>query len=93
MAARDVPVIPRGHAVQGAAPTAPLQAGRFAPDAKKSLELALREAIRLKHKRIDRVHLMLGILRAECPGRALLERAGADAEDLRTALEEQPKAA
>jgi ATP-dependent Clp protease ATP-binding subunit ClpA len=66
---------------------------KFATDAKKSLELALREAIRLKHKGIDSVHLMLGILRAECPGRALLERAGVDAGELRTALEEQRKAA
>jgi ATP-dependent Clp protease ATP-binding subunit ClpA len=66
---------------------------RFAPDAKKSLELALREAIRLKHKRIASVHLMLGVLRAECPGRALLERLDVDAGELRTALEEQPKAA
>ena len=65
---------------------------RFAPDAKKSLELALREAIRLKHKGIDSIHLMLGILRAECPGRALLERADVDPGELRSALE-QPEAA
>lgn len=65
---------------------------RFAPDAKKSLELALREAIRLKHRRIDGGHLMLGVLRADCPGRALLERAGVDAGELRTALEQSEAA-
>lgn len=65
----------------------------FAPDAKKSLELALREAIRLKHKGIDAGHLLLGILRADSPGRALLERAGVDTDVLRTALEEQSRAA
>jgi ATP-dependent Clp protease ATP-binding subunit ClpA len=65
----------------------------FAPDAKKALELALREAIRLKQKQIDSAHLLLGIVRAESPGRTLLVRAGVDIDSLRTALEEQTRAA
>jgi ATP-dependent Clp protease ATP-binding subunit ClpA len=65
----------------------------FTPDAKKSLELALREAMRLKQKSIHSGHLMLGILRAQSPGRVLLMQAGVDIEALRTALEERTKAA
>lgn len=65
----------------------------FTPDAKKALELALREAIRLKHKNIHSGHLMLGILRADNPGRTLLLQTGVDADALRTALEEQTTAA
>ena len=65
----------------------------FTPDAKKALELALREAIRLHHRSIGAGHLLLGILRAENPGRALLKRAGVDTDALREALEEQTRAA
>ena len=59
----------------------------FAPEAKKSLELALREAMRLKQRRIDGGHLLLGILRADCAGRALLAEAGVDTDALRAAIE------
>ncbi|HET6562204.1 MAG TPA: Clp protease N-terminal domain-containing protein [Marmoricola sp.] len=65
----------------------------FTRDAKKALELALREAIRLRQKSILTGHLMLGILRAESPGRALLRRVGIDTDALVTALEEQTRAA
>ena len=65
----------------------------FTPDAKKALQLALREAIRLKQKSIHTGHLQLGILRAESPGRAVLVRAGVDTDALREALEEQARAA
>jgi ATP-dependent Clp protease ATP-binding subunit ClpA len=65
----------------------------FTSDAKKALELALREAIRLKEKRIRAGHLLLGILRADSPGRALLLQAGVDTDALRTSLEEQATAA
>lgn len=65
----------------------------FTRDGKKALELALREAIRLKQRSIHSRHLLLGVLRFSCPGRALLVRAGVNPEALRTALEEQPKAA
>ncbi len=61
---------------------------RFGRDAKKALELALREAIALGDRLIETRHLALGILRAECPGRELLESAGVDVPALRHALHE-----
>jgi len=63
----------------------------FTRDAKKSLELALRETIRLAGKQIDSGKLLLGVLRADCPGRTALEAAGIDRAVLRAALE-QPQA-
>jgi ATP-dependent Clp protease ATP-binding subunit ClpA len=58
----------------------------FTADAKKTLELSLREAIRLKERTIDSRHLLLAIIRADCPARAILaERA--DLTDLRIRLE------
>lgn len=65
----------------------------FSPDAKKALELALREAIRLKHRSIHSGHLLLGILRAQSPGRTFLQHAGVDTDALRSALERPPTAA
>ncbi len=65
----------------------------FTPDAKKALELALREAIRLKHRSIRSAHLLLGMLRGDNPGRDLLLQAGADTDALRTALEDGARAA
>jgi ATP-dependent Clp protease ATP-binding subunit ClpA len=65
----------------------------FAPEAKKALELSLREAIRLKQRSIHSSHLLLGILRGEGLGRALLLQAGVDTDALRQALEEQTRAA
>ena len=65
----------------------------FMPDAKKALQLALREAIRLRQKSIHTGHLMLGILRAESAGQALLQQAHVDTDALRKALEEQTSAA
>ncbi|MGH3412444.1 MAG: Clp protease N-terminal domain-containing protein [Marmoricola sp.] len=38
---------------------------RFTPEAKRSLELALRAATELHHKRIDPGHLVLGLLRLD----------------------------
>ena len=55
----------------------------FTPDAKKSLELALREAIRLGSKEINGGHLLLGMTRAESPARRILSDAGADVERVR----------
>ncbi|GAB3478228.1 Clp protease N-terminal domain-containing protein [Nocardiopsis coralliicola] len=40
---------------------------RFHPASKKSLELALREAVRMRHRRISSGHILLGVLRAD-PG-------------------------
>lgn len=67
--------------------------GRIAltPEAKKSLELALREAIRLRQKAIHSGHLMLGIVRAESTGRNLLREAGVDISELRKALETETR--
>jgi ATP-dependent Clp protease ATP-binding subunit ClpA len=65
----------------------------FTPDAKKALEPALREAVRLRQRSIHSGHLMLAILRAESPGRALLRQSGVDTDALRRALEKQTRAA
>lgn len=59
---------------------------RVAPDARKALQLALREALRLKDRAIDEHHLMLGVLRADCPGRRILAR-HVDLNLLRQSLE------
>ncbi|MEL7975653.1 Clp protease N-terminal domain-containing protein [Isoptericola sp. F-RaC21] len=69
----------------------------FAPDAKKALELALREAVRLGDKGIDQRHLLLGVVRADCPGGRVLEaalrEAGSDVAALRLAVERSRHAA
>jgi ATP-dependent Clp protease ATP-binding subunit ClpA len=63
----------------------------FARDAKKALELALREAVRLHDKGIGTRHLLLGLLRADTPGGRVLETAlhdaGTDVPALRAAVE------
>lgn len=64
----------------------------FAPDAKKVLELALREAIRLHTNRIDSAMLLLGVLRstgspADAILRSALDECGSSVADLRTVLE------
>lgn len=60
---------------------------RLAPEAKKALQLALRETIRAREPEIDTRHLLVGILREDCAGRRELEKAGADLDALRVALE------
>lgn len=65
----------------------------FTPDAKKSLELALREAIRLGSKEIHGGHLLLGLTRGESPARRLLADAGADVEQVRRRAEGGAEAA
>lgn len=64
----------------------------FTADAKKSLELALREVIRLGGSGIDGGHLLLGMLRnggspAEQAMRRALTDAGTDVQALRAAVE------
>jgi ATP-dependent Clp protease ATP-binding subunit ClpA len=60
---------------------------RFSPRAKKSLELALREAVQLKNNFIAREHLMLGILReGQGPAVQILTGAGVDLDRLRADL-------
>jgi len=58
----------------------------FERDAKKALELALREAIRLDERRIEERHLLLGILRGDAPAVAALTSA-VDVAAVRRALE------
>lgn len=60
----------------------------FGNDAKKALQLALREAIRLDARRIGGEHLLLGIIRADCPGRDALAAAGVDTVALRRTIED-----
>lgn len=55
----------------------------FMPEAKKGLELALREAIRFGHRSIGSEHLLLGLLRLD-PPRELLEAQGVHVGALRT---------
>ncbi|WP_454049610.1 Clp protease N-terminal domain-containing protein [Cellulomonas sp. Marseille-Q8402] len=51
----------------------------FTRDAKKTLEVALREAIRLGHRRIEAGHLLLAVVRlTDTDGYALLRRCGVD---------------
>jgi ATP-dependent Clp protease ATP-binding subunit ClpA len=60
----------------------------FSPRAKKSLELSLREALRLNHRFIAPEHLALGILReGEGLACALLARRGVSFAALRRSLE------
>lgn len=62
----------------------------LAPESKKPLELALREALRLRSKHISTVHLLLGLLsgqlcRAAGPGRSRRPRHVASAPRIRRA--------
>jgi ATP-dependent Clp protease ATP-binding subunit ClpA len=66
-------------------PPAPVaQRPRMAAPAKRALELSLREALALGHRRIDTSHVLLALLRAQAGTvpRALAE-AGVDRDDLR----------
>jgi ATP-dependent Clp protease ATP-binding subunit ClpA len=60
----------------------------FTSDAKKALQLALRETIRLGRKNIDGGSLLLGMLRADSPARDSLTRESVDLNALRHALEQ-----
>lgn len=64
----------------------------FTKDAKKALELTLREAIRLGDKELTDRHILLAVLRAGGPVAGLLA-ADADEGTLRRALEGRPRAA
>src|SRR5262245_5711501 len=61
----------------------------FTPDAKKALELALREALSLGHNYIGSEHLLLGLLRIHDGGTAILAALDVNTERLRAALLEQ----
>ena len=56
----------------------------FAPGAKKVLELALRESLRLKHNYVGTEHVLLGLLReSEGVAAQVIVAAGAHLSDLR----------
>ncbi|PJI94814.1 Clp protease N-terminal domain-containing protein [Luteimicrobium subarcticum] len=62
--------------------------GRLTSDAKRALELALREAGRLHDKQLTSAHLLLGLLRdADSPASRTLAAASADVPALRAAAE------
>ncbi len=71
-------------ALDAAAATSP---HAFTPDAKKLLELALREAVLTKHRRIDTGHLLLAAVRApESGSRAVLSSLGLADDTVRDAV-------
>lgn len=60
----------------------------FSRRAKKVLELALREALRLQHRRIDAEHVALGLLReGQGLASAVLDHRGVDLSALRRSIE------
>lgn len=62
----------------------------FTPDAKKSLELALREAVALKHTGIGPEHILLGLTRLpESPAGRLMTTAGVRPEELGARLRDR----
>jgi len=79
--ALDTPVVTEGRRGRSRRP-------RFSPDAKKTLELALREAVRLHDRQITSAHLLLGVLRDPAsPAARTLVAAGADLAALRASAE------
>jgi ATP-dependent Clp protease ATP-binding subunit ClpA len=63
-------------------------AGGFTPEARKAIELSLREALRLKHRYIGTEHLLLGLVRGnEGPAALILADAGLDPATVRAAVE------
>ncbi len=59
----------------------------FTPEAKRALELALREALRLGHRHIGAEHVLLGAVRVREPAlEAALRRRGRTADEVRAAV-------
>jgi ATP-dependent Clp protease ATP-binding subunit ClpA len=58
----------------------------FDDDAKEALELALREAIELRHRRIGPEHILLGLLRQDGRACRVLESLGVVPGELRGAI-------
>jgi ATP-dependent Clp protease ATP-binding subunit ClpA len=61
----------------------------FTPEAKKSLELALREALRLSSHEITVAHVVLGLMRADGLGTRAVTALGASPADVRRAVLDQ----
>jgi ATP-dependent Clp protease ATP-binding subunit ClpA len=62
-------------------------ARRFTPNARKTMGLALREAIRLGDNHIDDGHILLGLIRGGGQGASILSAGTVPLDSLRTALE------
>jgi ATP-dependent Clp protease ATP-binding subunit ClpA len=60
----------------------------FERESKKALELALREAVRLKHNYIGTEHILLGLLHAEGTARTILTDRGIRLDATRVIVEE-----
>jgi ATP-dependent Clp protease ATP-binding subunit ClpA len=60
----------------------------FERESKKALELALREAVRLKHNSIGTEHLLLGLLHSEGAARTILADRGIQLDAARIIVEE-----
>ena len=78
-----------GALERGATDSARSRAGHLplTPGSKKSLELALREAIHLGHRSIGTEHLLLGLVRDDgCSAARILAARGADRERVRAAV-------
>jgi len=65
----------------------------FTPRAKKSLELALREALAARSREIRTSHLVLGLMREEGLAAAVVTRLGVRPDDVRRAVLDLGKAA
>jgi hypothetical protein len=63
----------------------------FTPNAKKALELALRESLRQRCRAIDASHLAVGIVLAGGRGAQVLDELGIGIDELRTALLSAPR--
>jgi ATP-dependent Clp protease ATP-binding subunit ClpA len=73
-------------------PTKPFQAGHipFDPAAKKTLELAVREALHRKDTEINDGHILLGVIRAEPnPATATFRALGVEPDAVREAVERE----
>jgi ATP-dependent Clp protease ATP-binding subunit ClpA len=58
----------------------------FTAEAKKVLELALREALELRNRRLTREHILLGLLREEGEATRIVAELGASPDDVREGL-------
>jgi ATP-dependent Clp protease ATP-binding subunit ClpA len=73
-------------AIVGSGSTAPSGHIPFTPRAKKTLELALREALQLHHNYIGTEHILLGVIREGEGIGAQVIRQHADLQEIRTAV-------
>ncbi|HSF27025.1 MAG TPA: Clp protease N-terminal domain-containing protein [Actinomycetes bacterium] len=82
-AARPAPWWRRGRATESSAHSG---RPRFSPEAKKALELAVRESLRLKAGAIALDHVVLGLLRADGPATQVVTALGVEPAAARKAV-------